>query len=154
MGRNQLLPKVFFVWRGKRKLLAQIFISYLQFFLLSASFRLACKSSSNFFTSAKKWEAKDFEKVYASLRLSFSWHLCCTSSFSLRSTWPIHYYHRHFSSTCVQTESNATSIPGTPPLRGHLPRSEGIPWIEVPMKETLRTKWRQLNPAVLSKTKI
>ena len=32
-----------------------------------------------------------------------------------------------FSSTCVQTESNATSIPGTPPLRGHLPRSRGYP---------------------------
>ena len=76
--------------------LAKISIPYLQFLLLSAS-----------------------------LRLSLDFYVA-----PLLSLFVAHYRSAittvSFFATCVQTEPNATSISGTPPLRGHLPsRSRG-----------------------------
>ena len=78
--------------------LAKISIPYLQFLLLSASLRLSL----------------DF---YVAPLLS----LLVAHDRSTITTVI-------FFSPCVQTEPNATSISGTPPLRGHLPsRSRGYP---------------------------
>ena len=78
--------------------LAKISIPYLQFLLLSASLR----PSLDFYVGA--------------LLSLFVAHDRCNITTVI------------FFSSCVQTEPNATSIPGTPPLRGHLPsRSRGYP---------------------------
>ena len=78
--------------------LAKISIPYLQFLLLSASLR----PSLDFYVGA--------------LLSLFVAHDRCNITTVI------------FFSSCGQTEPNATSIPGTPPLRGHLPsRSRGYP---------------------------